>query len=99
MRAGVGWPGAFYTGGGQVYHGPRGGGSGVDKPCLSLSRPLQVQFQQPRQNFIIAQIGRAAISGEDRLVQLAMRVLQPRWILIVEIGQRALLQCHVNRCR
>jgi len=37
--------------------------------------PFQIQRQQPRQGFIIAEVGPPTIRREDRRIQFAMRVL------------------------
>ena len=60
------------------------------------SRSLQVQRQQPREDFIIAQVDRPAVGGEHGLVQFAMRVVQPRGPLVVEVGQGAVMRLIVE---
>ena len=55
-----------------------------------LRRPLHIQLQQPRQYLIIAEVGRPTIGRQDRFIESALRVVQPRQPLVVEAGQGAL---------
>ncbi len=47
----------------------------------------------------IRNVVRPAVSIQHGLVQFAMRQLQPRGILVVEVGERALLEIDANRRR
>ena len=58
-------------------------------PCR---RAFEVERQQPRQRVFLGDILRPAIGGRDRPVEIAMRVVEPRRALVVEIGQRALFE-------
>jgi hypothetical protein len=55
-------------------------------------RPFQVERQQPRQRVLLAYIVRPAIGRRNRPVEVAMRVVEPRRALVVQIGQCSLLQ-------
>ena len=50
----------------------------------------QIQREQFFKNFIIAHGGVPAVGGEDCRVEFAVRVVEPRRALVVEIRQRAL---------
>ena len=62
--------------------------------CASFlrRRAFEVERQEPRQRFLFGHIGRPAIGGGDRGVEIAMRVVEPGRPLVVEVGQGALLE-------
>ncbi len=69
------------------------GRSTADASCLcNGSRPLQIQRQQPLQHLLIGEIMRPAVGVEDGRIQLPVRQVEPGWSLVVEVGQRALLE-------
>jgi hypothetical protein len=53
---------------------------------------FEVERQEARQRLPFADVGRPAISGGDRRVEVAVRVVEPGRPLVIEIGQRAGLE-------
>jgi hypothetical protein len=62
------------------------------KSSVITCRPLQIERQQAFQDLFVAQIVRLAVGIEHGLVELAMGQIEPGRPLVVEVGQRALLE-------
>ena len=60
-------------------------------PCPPL-RPLQIQRQQPLQDLLVRQIMRPPVDIQHRLIQPLVGQVQPRGPLVVQVGQRPLLE-------
>lgn len=52
-----------------------------------------------RENVLVGKVGRPAVGGGHGLVEVAMRVDKPLRLLVVEVGQRALVQYRLRRLR
>ena len=61
---------------------------GYSVPSAAGAR--QIERQQPRQDLLVGERRGPAVGGEDRGVELAMRVVEPRGPRVVEVGERAL---------
>jgi hypothetical protein len=53
---------------------------------------MEIERQQARQRLVLAYVGRPAIGGGDRRVEVAVRVVEPGRTLVIEIGQGAGLE-------
>jgi hypothetical protein len=63
-------------------------------PCrASLRRSaLLVELEQPLQDLLVREIDRPAVGLGHGGIQIAVRIVEPRGALVVEIGERALLE-------
>ena len=59
--------------------------------------PLQVQRQQPLQDLLVGQVVRPAVGVEHGAVELLVGQIEPGWALVVQVGERALLQLGLGR--
>lgn len=58
--------------------------------CPALGRrSLSVQREQAPQHLVVVQVDRPTVGGDDRFIQGAMGIRQPRRALVVEVGQGA----------
>jgi hypothetical protein len=55
-------------------------------------RAFAVERQEPRQRLFFGEAGGPAIGGGDRGVEVAMRIVEPGRMLVVQIGQDARVQ-------
>ncbi len=55
-------------------------------------RTLLVQLKQPPQYLVIVQAARPTVRRSHGLVEFAVRVVEPSWTLVVEIGEGSLLE-------
>src|SRR3972149_2860867 len=62
-----------------------------------MACPLQVQRQQPFENFLVTQSMRPAVCIEDSRIEFLVRQVEPRRALVVQVGQRALLELCLAR--
>ncbi len=53
--------------------------------------PLQILFQQPRQNVVARNVARPAVGVEHGPVEFFVGQLEPGGALVVEVGESALL--------
>src|SRR4051794_18324513 len=58
----------------------------------ALFRAFEVEGEERGEDLFVGHRSVPAIGGEDRLVQLAVREVEPRRALVVEIRQRALAE-------
>jgi len=75
----------------QLYHRKQKWPIALPSPSLP-PRPLQIYRKQPLQYLLIAEVMRPAIGIADGRIQLPVRQIKPGRSLVVEIGQRALLE-------
>jgi hypothetical protein len=61
----------------------RGTGSG----CRGGFGAFLVQGEQAREDFVVGEVGRPAVGGGDRRIQLLVDVVEPRRALVVEVGE------------
>ena len=60
-------------------------------------RAFVIQGEEALEDFGIGESGRPAVGREDGLVELAMRIGQPGWALVVEVGEGAVLALQFGR--
>jgi hypothetical protein len=57
-----------------------------------LGGAVEIEGEETRQRVFLGNVGRPAIGGGNRGVEVAMRVVEPSRTLVVELGQGAFLQ-------
>jgi hypothetical protein len=53
---------------------------------------LLVQLEQALEHLVVGQVDRPAVGGGDRDIQLLVDVVEPGRVLVVEIGERAVVR-------
>jgi hypothetical protein len=56
-------------------------------PCPYLRGPGEVERELPFQDFVVGEVVGPAVGVEDGVVELAVGVLEPGGVLVVEVGQ------------
>lgn len=58
----------------------------------AAGRTGEIEIEKSFQNLVVGKIGRPAIGGGDRRIEIGMGVGEPRRAGVVEIGQRPLIE-------